>query len=107
METRQIGSKLKILRNARRMTQKELGELLDYSESYISHIEKGNRNPSIKDLQKLTKIFNVSIDYFFDKVMPPTASTHFRADVKSASAGEDDDRVFKEFVQYAKKIINS
>ena len=56
-----FGKKLRTLRDEAKLTQEKLGELTGLDRTYISDIERGVRNPSLKSLQKLAKAFNVSI----------------------------------------------
>ncbi|WP_317853848.1 helix-turn-helix transcriptional regulator [Chakrabartyella piscis] len=55
--------RLKELRKEKNMTQKKLAELLSYGSSAISNYEKDNTKPSIDDVIKISKIFDVSLDY--------------------------------------------
>lgn len=61
-----IGEKIKFLRkNKLNITQSELAELVGISKSFMSDIENQRTYPSVKTLDKLAKILDVSIDYFF------------------------------------------
>lgn len=55
---------LKKLREDRGMTQKQVGEKLDISESYYSYIEAGDRQKSmdISLARKISDIFNISLE---------------------------------------------
>lgn len=44
------------------MTQAELAKCLGVTESYISYLESGKREPSIETLKKMSLIMEVSID---------------------------------------------
>lgn len=56
-----LGKKIQGLRKDNNLTQEKLGELTGLDRTYISDIERGVRNPSLKSLQKLAVAFNVSI----------------------------------------------
>jgi transcriptional regulator with XRE-family HTH domain len=56
-----LGKKIKTLRTEAGLSQEKLGELTSLDRTYISDIERGVRNPSLKSLQRLAKAFNVSI----------------------------------------------
>jgi len=59
------GRNMRIYRQDRGMTQKELGELLGgIPRQHISNIERGIRPISKKVALKLSKIFNTSVDKF-------------------------------------------
>ncbi|HUD10653.1 MAG TPA: helix-turn-helix transcriptional regulator [Candidatus Saccharimonadales bacterium] len=56
-----LGKKIRTLRNEAGLSQEKLGELTGLDRTYISDIERGVRNPSLKSLQKLAKALTVSI----------------------------------------------
>jgi transcriptional regulator with XRE-family HTH domain len=56
-----LGKKIKTLRNEADLTQEKLGELTGLDRTYISDIERGIRNPSLKSLQKLANALHTSI----------------------------------------------
>jgi DNA-binding XRE family transcriptional regulator len=59
------GKNMRIYRQYRSMTQKELGELLGgIPRQHISNMERGIRAISKKVALKLSKIFNTSVDKF-------------------------------------------
>lgn len=55
--------RLRYLRKEKGWTQGELASLLNYGYTAISNYESGRNEPSIKDLKKIAKVFNVSMDY--------------------------------------------
>ncbi len=57
-----IGKNIKHLRIKHNMNQKELGELLNVSQTSVAHYEKGTREPNIETLKRLSNIFNESVD---------------------------------------------
>ncbi|MFZ2125262.1 MAG: helix-turn-helix transcriptional regulator [Candidatus Saccharimonadales bacterium] len=56
-----LGKKIKELRLSLGLTQEKLGELTGLDRTYISGIERGVRNPSFKNIEKLAKSLHVSI----------------------------------------------
>ncbi len=56
-----LGSKLKELRKQSGLTQEELGFMIKLDRSYISGVERGVRNPSIKNVAKIARALNVKI----------------------------------------------
>ena len=58
-----FGSHLKKLRIQNNLTQKELAEKIDISERAIQNYELNSRKPNFDMLIKLSRFFNVSIDY--------------------------------------------
>ncbi len=63
---KRIGLKIKYYRNLRDYTQAYLGELVKCDESYISQIENGHKNISLKMVHKISEALNVSAAKFFD-----------------------------------------
>lgn len=55
--------RLKALRKEKKLTQGQLAEVLSYGYTAISNYESGRNEPSIEDLKKIAKYFNVSMDY--------------------------------------------
>lgn len=50
-----LGQRIKKLRKSKKMTQVELAVTVRLSPSYISSIEQGIRQPSLKSLSKIAK----------------------------------------------------
>ncbi len=61
-----LGKKLKELRNQAGLTQEQLGFMVKLDRSYISGVERGVRNPSIKNISKLAKALNVKVSDLTD-----------------------------------------
>lgn len=59
-----IGKKVKEERLKRRLKQYELAKKAGISNTYLSDVEVGRTNPSIKTLDKLSKILEVDIRKF-------------------------------------------
>ncbi len=55
-----IGDNIRKYRRKKNLTQKQLGELLELSNTYLSDIENNRTNPSIKTLKKLAKAMEIS-----------------------------------------------
>lgn len=58
-----FGDRLKLLRETKRLTQKEMGEKLGMSGPSYSKYEYGLREPSIETLIDISKHLDCSIDY--------------------------------------------
>ena len=67
-----LSTRVRQLRIANDMTQKELAERLGLSEAQIRAIEKGRRNTSINTCIEMSNLFNVSIDYLVAQTDIPT-----------------------------------
>ncbi len=58
-----IGSRLKKLRNTRRLTQKQVSEITGISRSTIALYETNERLPSINKLISFARVYHTSLDY--------------------------------------------
>lgn len=64
-EEQLMGSRIKNLRKKRKMSQEELASKLGISRSYLTKIENDQRGLSIEIMQKLCKVFAISMEEFF------------------------------------------
>lgn len=63
----QFGQILKDLRREKRLTQKELAQLLGYTEQYMRHIEAGRKSPPPDLGEKASGIFGIPV-YILDRL---------------------------------------
>lgn len=63
MNYKLIGRKLRRGRKRLGLTQEKAAELADISASFIGHIERGTRIPSVETLAKLCRLYRISVDY--------------------------------------------
>lgn len=63
--TVRFGKRVKELRLGNSLSQGKLAKILDVHPTYISGIERGKRNLSLKNIEKLAKALKVSIGDFF------------------------------------------
>lgn len=62
-----IGHKIAELRELNKLTQKELADKLNLSQSAIAYYETNKKRPSIETLQLMAKIFKVNVSYFLEE----------------------------------------
>lgn len=62
-DLKEMGERIKALRNEQGIGQNRLAELLQVSNASISYWETGKQQPSAEAIFKLAKFFNVSSDY--------------------------------------------
>jgi len=62
-----IGLEIRLLREKRQMTSKELAERVGLSQSQMSRLEKGQRRIDAKMLEKISDALGVSPSYFFER----------------------------------------
>ncbi len=56
-----FGKKLRTLRGAAKLSQEELAELSGLHRNYIGGMERGERNPTITSLRKVSKALGISL----------------------------------------------
>jgi len=57
-----LGKKIKSYRESKKMTQKEIAEILEVEATTVSKYEKGMLEPSIESLKRLSNTFGVTVD---------------------------------------------
>ena len=62
----QVGKRIKTLRKTLNISQEEFAFKCGMDRTYITSLENGKRNISIVNLEKIAKVFNMSISEFFD-----------------------------------------
>lgn len=69
---RGFGERLKNLRKARKLSQKEVANALNISVSVLSNYESSERTPSLENLVALANFYRCSTDYLlgFEKYTP-------------------------------------
>lgn len=60
-----FGRRVRILRNEKGISQEVLAELSDLDRTYIGGIERGERNPSLKNILKLSFSLEVAPSELF------------------------------------------
>ena len=58
---RRLGEVIFKVREKRKLTQEQLSLLCDLNRTYLSRIEKGKANPSVKILNKICRILKIKI----------------------------------------------
>lgn len=78
-----FGSRLRDLRNEKKLTQDDLGKMLNVSGKTIGAWERDSRQPNIEAINKIASIFNVSTDYLLGN--PEKISNTKTADIDDDS----------------------
>jgi putative transcriptional regulator len=61
-----LGNKIKLLREDMGISQEKLAQLCEFDRTYISMLERGKRNPSLINLQKLCNGLEVKISHLLE-----------------------------------------
>lgn len=56
-----FGNRIKELRIEKDLTQEQFAELSGLHKNYIGMVERGERNPSLKNIEVIALAFNISI----------------------------------------------
>lgn len=64
----QVAIKLRELREALGLSQDEVAEKLNKTQSYVSRCETGNRRLDVFELEAFAKLYGKSISYFLTSV---------------------------------------
>lgn len=67
----EIGDRLKLLRNQRKLLQEELAHKLGVSKSAIGMYERNERHPNLAIMNRIADFFDVTTDYLLGKSDEP------------------------------------
>ena len=65
---KQLGLRIKALREERGWTQQECATYLDFHYSTIGHLESGDRNVTLATLEKIAEGFGITLEDLFKGV---------------------------------------
>lgn len=57
-----IGERIKTIRQEKGLSQYELAKRADISQSFLSYIEKGEKSPTVRTLEKITKAVEIPLE---------------------------------------------
>lgn len=63
--TIKFGARIRELRKAKGLSQEDFADLCAFDRTYVSGIERGTRNPTLKALEVLANALDVSIEDLF------------------------------------------
>jgi len=66
-----LSQNLKLLRKQNKMNQQQVADYLNISQQAYGRYEKGDREPDVENLIRLSKLFRVSLDYLIGYYMTP------------------------------------
>lgn len=61
-----FGKKVKEIRSELGISQEELGYLTGLHRTYIGHIERAEKNITLKNIEKIAKSLNIDVKELFD-----------------------------------------
>lgn len=63
--SKQLGMRIKYLRTMRRLSQEDLALESGVNKNYLSDLERGTRNPTVKVLEKIAIALDISLSELF------------------------------------------
>ena len=63
-----LGKRIRALRTKLKLSQEALADVADMDRTYLGGIERGERNPSLANLQKISKALHVSLSELFREI---------------------------------------
>lgn len=57
-----VRERIKVIRLKKHLSQGDIAKALGVHSAYISQIERGERNPTLKNIEKIAEVLGVSID---------------------------------------------
>ena len=66
-----IGERIRVLREARELTQGDIEERTFLKRSYLSRVENGHTIPSVETLEKIARSLNIAMYQFFYEGLSP------------------------------------
>lgn len=82
LDDERIGEDIRGLRKAKRMTLADLSQRIDRSVAYLSKLERNLTKPSVTELQAISAVLGVKINFFFHET---NAGTHRKMVVRKAA----------------------
>lgn len=65
---KKFGQRLRNIRKQKKLSQEELSLKAGLHRTYISDIERGSRNVSLENIEKIARALNISKEEFFNKI---------------------------------------
>ena len=62
---KQLGMRIRYLREQKKMTIEDLSFEADINKNYLSDLERGNRNPTVKILEKIAMALEITLEELF------------------------------------------
>lgn len=103
-KNKQIGRKIKIARIIRNITQKELAKKIEVGPVTVSRIESGSKNITAVEMEKISKVFNCPISYFYEEEKEKIATYGTSEDARDLKDLASEDKEFvDELIERFKK----
>lgn len=67
-----VGDRIRIIRTERGLSQEELAHRADIDASHFGKLERGEVNPSLSSLEKITGVLEITLEDLFRNIQPST-----------------------------------
>lgn len=81
LDVKAMGRRIRVMREARKMTREALAEKVDLSANFISDIEYGNKCPSIRNFYLLCQALGTTADYILGGILYETGRDEETAEI--------------------------
>lgn len=99
-----LGNNIKKEREARKLTQNELGKILGVSKQTVSSWENNTKKPRVDKLNAIAELFNTTVDDLLEKELVPKAEEKYYKIAKEIYELDKEDR---EFIKRMIKKLNN
>lgn len=65
-----VGDRIRILRTEKGLSQEELAHRAGVSTSHIGKLERGEKNPSLSSIEKITNALGITLEDLFKYIQP-------------------------------------
>lgn len=95
-----LGERLKKLRTNKKLTQEQLGKIVNVTKVSISGYENGNRTPDTETLQNLANFFEVSTDYLLGRTDEPEPNKKVTVAGQDINLSAEELKLFEELKKH-------
>jgi|TARA_B100001964_G_C14223552_1_gene596514 transcriptional regulator with XRE-family HTH domain len=102
---KELGSKIRTLRNTAGYTQERLGKKAGLSYKYIGELERGRVNVSLDSLEKITSALGVNLGNLFSKDKVSVQKVFVKEKDKLSGLSKKDIQVVKNAMKILSKVF--
>lgn len=107
VDHRQIGYRIKEVREQSHISQARLAEMTDLSVSYISHIENAKRKASLESVIRIVNALGITVDELLAGVQMHNPSAYQTdIDILMAECPENEKRFVYELIKASLEVIH-
>lgn len=104
---RQIGYRIKEVREQNRLSQAQLAEITDLSVSYISHIENAKRKASLESIIRIVNALGITVDELLAGVQMNNPTAHQTdIDILMEDCSENEKRFVYELIKISLETMH-